>query len=130
MVEQSPIFQKGVASSDSLLKIAIPIAGGSLCPHFGHCEQFAIAVVDPQTRTIQQLTYQTPPPHQPGILPEWLRQQGVHVVIVGGIGQRAVAFLQQSGIQVIIGAPSNPPEQIVQDYLAGTLQTGSNLCDH
>jgi predicted Fe-Mo cluster-binding NifX family protein len=28
------------------MRIAIPMAGGTLCPHFGHCEQFAIVDVD------------------------------------------------------------------------------------
>lgn len=28
------------------MKIAIPMAGGQLCMHFGHCEQFALVDVD------------------------------------------------------------------------------------
>lgn len=130
MTEQRPISQQEAHMPNSPIKIAIPVAGGKLCPHFGHCEQFAIAEVDPVSRTIRRLEYQTPPPHQPGILPEWLRQQGVHVVIAGGMGQRAIALLQQSGVQVVIGAPTHSPEQVVQDYLNGTLQAGANLCDH
>jgi ATP-binding protein involved in chromosome partitioning len=36
----------------------------------------------------------------------------------------------QAGIRVIIGAPNDTPEQLVSDYLAGTLQAGANRCDH
>ena len=28
------------------------------------------------------------------------------------------------------GAPAETPEKLVRDYLAGTLQTGANACDH
>ncbi|MDX9812306.1 MAG: NifB/NifX family molybdenum-iron cluster-binding protein, partial [Bacteroidales bacterium] len=31
-------------------RIAIPLEGGILCSHFGHCEQFAI--VDAEDKTI------------------------------------------------------------------------------
>jgi hypothetical protein len=29
-----------------------------------------------------------------------------------------------------VGAPSETPEDVVKAYLAGTLQTGGNLCGH
>ena len=34
------------------------------------------------------------------------------------------------GIKVVVGAPSDTPESLIQDYLEGTLVTASNLCDH
>jgi predicted Fe-Mo cluster-binding NifX family protein len=52
------------------------------------------------------------------------------VVIAGGMGQRAVALFNQQGIQVHVGAPAAAPEQIVQDFLSGSLQFGDNACDH
>jgi len=35
-----------------VMKIAIPIAGGKLCMHFGHCEQFALIAADAKTKKI------------------------------------------------------------------------------
>ena len=35
-----------------------------------------------------------PPPHEPGILPKWIAQNGVTDVIVGGVGDRAIKILQ------------------------------------
>ena len=32
------------------MKIAIPLAAGRLCMHFGHCEQFALVEVDEAPR--------------------------------------------------------------------------------
>lgn len=112
------------------MKIAIPIANGLLCPHFGHCEQFALVQVDPEKKVIVGREDITPPPHQPGLLPPWLAEQGAKVVIAGGMGQRAVSLFAEKNITVVVGATSQTPEALVNDYLAGTLAIGNNACDH
>jgi predicted Fe-Mo cluster-binding NifX family protein len=110
--------------------IALPIAAGNLCMHFGHCEKFALIKVDPDTKRIIERNDIPSPPHQPGLLPQWLHEQGVNVVISGGMGQRAQAIFEANDIQVVIGAQPDDPQRIVENYLAGTLGTGDNICDH
>jgi hypothetical protein len=39
-------------------------------------------------------------------------------------------LFEQSGIEVICGAPSDDPESVVDSYLKGNLETGDNACDH
>lgn len=112
------------------MRIAIPTVNNTLCMHFGHCESFALVDVDDATRTITRATQLTPPAHEPGVLPRWLHEQGADVIIAGGMGQRAQALFTRNGIQVTVGAPAAPPEEVVAAYLAGTLQTGQNACDH
>lgn len=112
------------------MKIAIPIADGKLCAHFGHCEQFALVDVEPKDKKILKREDIEAPPHQPGLLPPWLAKQGVNVVIAGGMGQRAQELFINQNIQVVVGAPSDPPEKLVTDYLSGTLHTSENACDH
>lgn len=112
------------------MKIAIPVSAGRLCPHFGHCEQFALIDVDETNRQAKQTTLLTPPPHEPGVLPRWLHEQGAEVIIAGGMGQRAQQLFADNGIRVVVGAASDTPENIVQAYLNGTLVAGQNLCDH
>ena len=68
------------------MRIAIPMASGKLALHFGHCEQFALIDVDPATKQILNQDFVAAPDHQPGLLPRWLREKGVNVVISGGIG--------------------------------------------
>ena len=72
----------------------------------------------------------TPPPHEPGILPKWLHEQGAQVIIAGGMGRRAQGHFEEHNIKVIIGAPSTSPEELVRQYLDGTLEVGENICDH
>ena len=112
------------------MRIAIPVAAGALCMHFGHCEQFALVDVDEGAKTILKTDYVTPPPHEPGVLPRWLHEQGANVIIAGGMGQRAQALFAQNGIQVLVGAPGGSPEDIASAYLNQTLQVGDNACDH
>jgi ATP-binding protein involved in chromosome partitioning len=112
------------------VKIAVPTAEGKLCLHFGHCEKFVIVNVDDTTKSITAKEDAVPPPHEPGVLPKWLHEKGVNVIIAGGMGSRAQQFFAQYGIQVVVGAPSEHPQTVILDYLKGNLATGSNVCDH
>jgi len=112
------------------MKIAIPVAEGKLCMHFGHCEQFALFEVDEKAKKVTGQRMLTPPPHEPGVLPRWLHEQGANVIIAGGMGQRAQALFAKNGIKVVVGAPAEAPETLASQYLAGTLACGENVCDH
>lgn len=112
------------------MRIAIPITGGALSAHFGHCETFALIDVDPEAKKIVRRTDLEPPPHEPGLLPSWLKKQGANLIIAGGMGQRAQDLFAENGIQVLVGAPSEKPGKLAADYLNGTLRTGENVCDH
>ena len=110
------------------MRIAMPIHGGKLSQHFGHSEQFSLFDVENQAVVTREDL--TPPPHEPGLLPRWLKERGVTMVIAGGMGQRAQLLFEQAGIQVICGASSDSPDVVVESYLKGTLETGDNACDH
>jgi ATP-binding protein involved in chromosome partitioning len=112
------------------MKIAVPLSGGLLCEHFGHCETFAFFDVAPENRTVSGRSSSQAPEHAPGVLPAWLRQQGVTVVLAGGIGSRAQTLLSQSGIEVVTGAPKQPAEALVDAYLHGTLVSIPAKCHH
>ncbi len=127
ITEVLPMIDSKNSTLDSL-KIAIPMAEGKLCNHFGHCEQFAL--IDLQGKNIIQKVLVTPPPHEPGLLPRWLGEKGVHLIIAGGMGQRAVSLFNESGIKVLTGAPQLAPEELIAQYVNQSLITGANVCDH
>ena len=67
----------------------------------------------------------------PGLLPEWLSERGVNLIIAGGMGARALDLFAQKGIEVIAGAPVDTPERLVAAYFQGTMGTTANACsDH
>jgi len=112
------------------MKIAIPIAAGKLCLHFGHCEHFAMVAVDDTTRKITGQELVAPPPHEPGVLPKWLHEQGASVILAGGMGSRAQDLFTQNNIEVITGCQPVKMETLVGAYLSGELVPGDNACDH
>lgn len=112
------------------MRIAIPTENGRLCTHFGHCQTFALIDVDTDEKQILASAEVVPPPHEPGLLPRWLKEQGAQVVIAGGMGGRAVALFAAAGVEVITGAPSETPEALALAYVTGTLEQGDNACDH
>ena len=125
LLQQLPKQQKGV---DTTMKIAIPLASGKLCAHFGHCEQFAfMTVVDGKVTKHETMV---PPPHAPGVIPNWVAEQGCTDILVGGMGEAAQAIFQQRGIQVLCGAPTDTPENLAALYLRGELTDVGNACDH
>jgi len=109
-------------------RIAIPLENGILCSHFGHCQQFAIIDADANNISGEQLI--APPPHEPGLLPGWLADQGVTDVIAGGMGQRAIDLFNQQKINVFVGAPIKTSKALAIDFLNNTLSAGANYCDH
>lgn len=101
-----------------------------MATHFGYCEHFAFIDVDEATKEILSKELVSSPGHQPGLLPVWLAERGVSVVIASGMGSRAQALFTENRIHVITGVLGDDPEQIVLDYMRGTLTTGDNVCDH
>jgi predicted Fe-Mo cluster-binding NifX family protein len=113
-----------------MMRFALPLVGGKLSMHFGHCEEFALFDVDETTKKITNKTVVKSPEHEPGLLPRWLHEHGANLIIAGGMGQRAQELFAENGIKVIVGASVDSPENLANSYLQGTLQTGDNVCDH
>jgi len=112
------------------MRFAVPVTGGTVSPHFGHCEHFALIDVDEKSKKILRKELVQPPAHEPGLLPKWLAEQGVSFVIAGGMGSRARDIFRQNNIGVIVGTMEDDPEKAVLNYLNGQLATGDNICDH
>lgn len=112
------------------MKYGVPVSGGVVCAHFGHCEQFALIDADEAKKQILKKELVSSPGHEPGLLPKWLAEKGVGCVIAGGMGSRAHDLFQQNNIVVIIGALESDPEKAVLNHLNGRLATGDNVCDH
>ena len=112
------------------MKIAIPTADGKLCGHFGHCETFSFATVNPETKEIMEIITGAP---EEGIscgCTSWIAEQGVSVALVGGIGARPMMAFAQYGVEVVAGCPELEIEEVVKLYLNSELVTGENACGH
>ena len=95
--------------------------------HFALCDMFAIFHIENDEP--QHKDFCIPPPHRPGSLPRWLIEKGVDVVIAAGIGQNAIDLLEKERIEVIYGVESMDSDELIEQHIAGTLVSGSNICD-
>jgi predicted Fe-Mo cluster-binding NifX family protein len=111
-----------------MAKIAVPIANQDFCAHFGGAEAFAMFTVDETGGAIASAEVLTPPPHERGAFPMWLRSQGVTAVLAGGMGPRASSMLVAYGIDVVLGVEGRHPEMLAREYLAGRLTSSGSLC--
>jgi predicted Fe-Mo cluster-binding NifX family protein len=115
----------------SMTRIAIPLRQGSFSEHFGGAEEFAFYTVDDETKSVSQRRLMSPPEHGRGVYPLWLREVGAEVIIAGGMGPRAVGMLADHGIQVVLGVRGSDPDQMVERFLTGNLESTGNVCqDH
>ena len=105
-------------------KIAIPLVADKFSEHFGGADSFAFFEVDEEKKTIIASEKAAPPPHERGVFPVWLNQQGVNVVFAGGMGPRAHDILARYGIEVLMGVRGSNPEDLVQAWLDRKLETG------
>ena len=85
--------------------------------HFGRCPHYLLADVE-QTEIRDVTTVANPffAQHQPGQVPGFINEQGVQVMITGGMGRRAIAFFQQYGIEPVTGA-FGTVQQVLDQYL-------------
>lgn len=109
-------------------KIALPLENKKVCAHFGRCQEFVIYEVEDNQIVTED--YKTPPGHQPGAFPRWMKDLGVDTVISGGMGRKAQALFNDFGIDICLGTSNIDPKKAAKDYLAGSLTNAGNLCDH
>lgn len=111
-------------------KVAIPIEGGRLSAHFGHCEQFYFADIE-NGKIVKEETI-TPPEHLPGVYPVWVKQQGANAVIAGGIGWKAKDLFAQENIMVYDGmaAFTDEPQKLVELFIDNKLPILVDTCKH
>ena len=112
------------------MKIMIPLAAGTVCAHFGHCQEFALLDVDPVSGEVRDEQTLVPPPHEPGVLPRWIAEQGAEMVLAGGMGQKARVILEKQKVQVMTGTPGLSPREAVAMWHRGELNGDANFCDH
>ena len=109
------------------MKIAVTYDNGNVFQHFGKTENFKVYEVEDDKVVSSEVIGSNGTGH--GALAGLLAEQGINVLICGGIGGGAQAALTEAGIEMVAGAQGNT-DDVVEAYLKGELvSTGAN-CDH
>lgn len=108
--------------------MVIAIAGSNLevSQHFGHCEAFYLFEVEGKKLINSKVVLN--PGHKPGYLPVFLHEQGVNIIVSGGMGAGAVEIFNSYNIDVITGAAGSV-ETTIQKYIEGHLQSSNSVCE-
>ena len=109
------------------MKICIATESGQVCPHFGRASEFTFITIEDNKISDKQILPN--PGHTVGSIPQFVNDQKANYMIAGGMGQRAVAFFNQFGIDVVVGVQGRI-DDIVEKILLGELSTlgGETLC--
>ena len=109
------------------MKIAVTQDNGKVFQHFGKTESFKVYEVEDNKVVSSKVIDSNGTGH--GALAGLLAEQGVNVLICGGIGGGAQAALTEAGIELCAGAKGNV-DQVVESYLKGELEPSGANCDH
>ena len=109
------------------MKIAVTYDNGEVFQHFGKTESFKVYEVEDNKVISSEVIGSNGTGH--GALAGLLAEQGVDVLICGGIGGGAQTALTEAGIELCAGAQGNT-DQAVESYLKGELVSSGVNCDH
>jgi predicted Fe-Mo cluster-binding NifX family protein len=102
---------------------------GQISQHFGRCPYYLLVDVEAdeikKTDIVNNPYYDN---HVPGVVPQFISEQGAHVMIAGGMGPRAIDLFSNLGIGVVTGAVGNTGN-VLQAYLKGEI-SGVEPCKH
>ena len=110
-----------------IMKIAVTYDNGNVFQHFGKTENFKVYEVEDNKVVSSEVIGSNGSGH--GALAGLLAEQGIDVLICGGIGGGAQTALAEAGIQLCSGAQGNTDE-VVEAYLKGELESAGTTCDH
>ena len=109
------------------MKIAATYDNGNIFQHFGETEFFKVYEVEDNKVVSSEVIGSNGTGH--GALAGLLAEQGISVLICGGIGGGAQSALAEAGIELCSGAQGDA-DTAVDAYLKGELVSTGVNCDH
>lgn len=112
-------------------KIAIPVdQNNQIEDHFGQCEFYEIYSIVEGNKIVEVNILEA----EQGCgcksnIASVLAENGVTVMLAGGIGQGAINVLNQCNIEVVRGC-SGATKEIVKEYLEGAVVDSGETCAH
>jgi predicted Fe-Mo cluster-binding NifX family protein len=112
-------------------KIAIPVdINNQLEDHFGHCDHYEIFTISNDNKIVNTQTLES----AQGCgcksnIANILAENGITIMLAGGIGGGAINVLNQCNVEVIRGC-SGETKEIVNKYLKGKIIDSGESCLH
>lgn len=121
--------ENDLSDSGGLMIVAVPHLQGSVNAHFGSTREFLIATVAGD-KVEQTALYQIQGmQHNHAGIAGFLREQGVEVILAGGMGAPMQQALKQAGFEVYCGV-SGPVVPAVEAFARGEIEQSEVACSH
>jgi len=110
-------------------KICLPVTSSNqIDDHFGHCEFYNVYTISEDNKIVGEKRIKS----QQGCgcksnIASVLADDGVTIMLAGGIGGGAINVLNSAGIEVIRGCSGNV-EDIVKQYISGLITDSGESC--
>lgn len=109
------------------MKVAVATDNNTVAGHFGKCEEYTLFNIQ-NGKVVNKETLNTKE-HGHSLLPPYLKEHGVDVVICGGMGQGAYDALVKKDIKVFVG-PQGNIDEVIEKLLNGKLEIKEAGCSH
>ena len=107
-----------------MIKVAIPISGNLLSKNFNDCSYYAIYKIDKETIVSRKEGVAAEKTSKE--LPKWAEHSGITDVIVHEIDKVSMEYFSGTKINLFVGVNINTPEQLIEEYLKGTLRSDTH----
>lgn len=111
------------------MKIAVPVTSNNqIDSHFGHCESYAVFTVSDNNQIEDMQTIKSPQGCGcKSNIASVFAENGVTIMLAGGIGGGAINVLNNHGIEVVRGCAGDAKE-VVNLYITGAIKDSGSSC--
>jgi predicted Fe-Mo cluster-binding NifX family protein/predicted DNA-binding protein (UPF0251 family) len=121
--------RKSETTEGEIMVIAVPYLQGDVNAHFGSTQAFLIAqTVDGRVERTSVFEVQGMQHNHSGIA-GFLKEQGVEVILAGGMGAPMQQALKQAGFSLYCGV-TGPALEAVDAFLCGEIEHSESTCGH
>jgi predicted Fe-Mo cluster-binding NifX family protein len=108
-------------------RVAIPISKSELSEFFGQCNHYEIFEIEKEI--VNRRTVEIPSGIDVTQLPKWLKELGVSDVIAYKVDKKIISLFASNKVNLFVGIAKKTPENLIDDYLQGTLESDINIID-
>jgi predicted DNA-binding protein (UPF0251 family)/predicted Fe-Mo cluster-binding NifX family protein len=117
------------ANGGDTMIVAVPYLGGAVNAHFGSTQAFLVAEATGETVERTTLYEVQGMQHNHAGIAGFLKEQGVEVILAGGMGGPMQQALKRAGFELYCGV-SGPAVEAVEAFLRGEIEQSESTCGH
>lgn len=111
-----------------MTKVAIPILNGHTALQFEHSNQFLIYELSNSDAVVLSRHLERSGNNQPELMPQKLAEQNVKIVLARWIHKDIAKMLSDLKISLFTGVSKQEPDELIEDYIEGHLETNDKMC--